>query len=194
MQHKSQAMPIRLMMTAAILLILIVFINIAHSSLGRYTSSFGGEVTFSPNAKGDFSLSYGEWSGDEGTGVQTLSLRVTNGEGASDDVQGSPIRIRVYVPHTDTALPALLLNQNGGEYVASVSDIPEGTAAYRNYGAGRICCFYGTDGEELSFALPASATESLDATLTLSDEDTDTTGFQLIVEPVHAENNGGDRL
>ena len=156
-------------------------------------SSFGGKVNFLPVAKGNFNLNYGEWSRSQENGEQTQALSITNNISSSNNVPVQ-IRIRMYVPYTNVTLPALSLNQNGGEYEALVSEIPEGTSVYRAYGAGQICCFYGSDGEELVFSLPDSAAETFDATLTLADRETDTTGFRLIVETVNTESKGEKRL
>lgn len=195
MNTKVKNIPVRLLITVAILLILIAFIIGAQCSLGRYTSSFGGKLSFSPNAKGNFQFMYDEWIPNQENGAQILSFRVTNGGGESDSTQSHDgVRIRLYVPDTNVALPTLLLNQNGEKYTALISEIPEGTAVYRSYGAGQICCFYGADGEELIFDIPTSATESWNATLILVDEETDTDGFRLIVEPVNTESRGRDRL
>ncbi len=188
MKTKTERMPIRLIVTVAILLLLIVFINVVHSSLGRYTSFFGGEMMFSPNGKGAYSLTSGDWSASDGR--QTLSLCVTGNETEAE--RSSFVRIRLYVPEAQTDLPNILLARNGGEYAGAVSNIPEGTAAHKSYGAGSICRFYGADGEELSFELPDSLSESLDMTLILEDETVSTTGYRVIVEPVNTK-NGGDR-
>ena len=50
MKTKAKSIPIWLIATVVILLILIVFINVAHSALGRYTSSFWEEVKFASKA------------------------------------------------------------------------------------------------------------------------------------------------
>lgn len=181
MNIKIKNIPVRFIVTVAILLILITFIMVAQCSLGRYTSSFGGSVNFSPKAKGSLNLNCGEWSAE--SGVQTQSLSVT--KNASND--SNRIRIRLYAPYTNVALPALRLEQNGVEYTASATEIPEGTTVYRSYGAGQIYCFAGADGQELEFELPESAAGAFNATLILTDEKTDTAGFRLIVEAVNNE-------
>ena len=193
MSMEVKNVPVRLLITVAILLLLIALVIGLQCSLGRYTASFGGEVSFSPHAKGIFQLNYDEWSVLRDGDGQQLSLRITNGASASD-VVSDQVRIRLYVPATDASFPTVSLHQDGGEYLAVVSAIPKGTAAYKLYGAGSICCFYGADGGELMFDLPDSATQSLDATLTVADKEIDTSGFQLIVETVNTDRNGGDRL
>ena len=132
-------------------------------------------------------MTAGEWRVNEETGVQTLNVSLANGEDNDGATPSTSVRVRVYVPDTNITLPSLMLNGNGTEYTASVTKIPEGTAAYKNYGEGQICCFYGTDGEELSFALPESATKILDMALILANEETDTTGFRVIVESVDTD-------
>lgn len=194
MHMKVKTIPVQLLITVAILLILTAFMIAAQCSLGRYTSSFGGEVKFSPNAKEIFELNYDEWSTNQEEGIQTLSLSVTNRLGKSNSTSNDGVRIRVYVPDTDGLISTLRLNQNGEEYTASVVDVPEGTAAHKTYGAGQICCFYSADGEELVFEVPDSGAESFEATLIFADAETDTTGVEVIVETVNAQRKGGKRL
>lgn len=192
MNIKVKNIPVRLLITVAILLLLIAFMIGMQCSLGRYTTSFGGEVKFSPNAKGTFELNYDEWSVLQDRDGQRLSLSITNGWDSSD-VTAERVRIRLFVPYTDVTLPTLFLNQDGEEYTAIVSELPKGTAAYKAYGEGLICCFYGVDGEELVFDLPDSA-EAWEATLIFADAEADMTGVELIVETVNTKRTGGNRL
>ena len=181
MKINAKTMPIWLIMTAAVLLALIVFINIANSTLARYTSFFGGEVAFSPNSKAEIQLAQGEWSATEDAGIKEISLKVSKEESQSKQ---SSVRLRLFVPDADATLPALVLKLDGNEYVASTVKLQKGTAAYKAYGEGQICCFYKTDGNEMCFDLSDA---SLDVKLIFASEKIDTTGFRVIVEPVNAE-------
>ena len=186
MKTKAKSIPIWLIATVVILLILIVFINVAHSALGRYTSSFCEEVKFEPNSKGAYHVTAGEWS----TAEQETSMlvRVTKAE---TERQSVSVGIRVYIPDASATLPELVMECDGVEYPASAVNIPEDTAAYKTYGAGKICRFYAEQGNELCFALPDNAGESLDMTLILASSKIDTDGVQIIVEPINTQKGGG---
>ena len=193
MKTKEKNIPMYLLVSISVLLILIAFMIIAQCSLGRYTSSFGGAISFSPTSKSDLQLNYGEWTVDQELGVQTQTLSVA--QSADGSTAGSAqVRVRLYVPGADITLPEMRLVQNGSEHLATVSKIVEGTTVYRSYGDGQICCFYGADGKELTFDLLDSSMENLNFTLKLNDGQIDTSGIRWIVENVNNDGKGGDQL
>ena len=191
MKNKEKKIPMYLLVSMSVLSILIAFMIIAQCSLGRYTSSFGGEVNFSPTAKGNLQVDYGEWTADPELGIQTQTLKVANGADASN-AKSTQIRVRVYVPNGSSSPSGLSLIQNGNEHPATLSKIAEGTTVYKSYGAGQICCFYGADGNEIIFDLLNSSAEELSFTLKLNDGETDASGIRWIVESVNTEEKGGN--
>lgn len=189
MKTKEKNIPIYLLVSMSVLLILIAFMIIAQCSLGRYTSSFGGEVNFSPAAKGNLQIDCGEWIADQELGVQTQTLSVAKSVEAP-----TKIRVRLYVPSGNASFPELRLIENDKEHLATTLSVVEGTSVYKSYGAGQICCFYGADGEEIVFDFLNSSSEKLNFTLKLNDGTTDTSGIRLIVESVNTDVKGGNQL
>ena len=113
MKNKLKNIPIQLAITIAILVFLIVFINIATATMGRYTTSFGGEFNFVANSKRTINVSCGEW--EEKAGFNLLPIEMTCTNGATDTAQSISARIRLYIPERNykilwnrkrTALPA----------------------------------------------------------------------------------------
>ena len=187
MKTKAKNIPMWLIATVVTLLLLIVFINVANSSLGRYTSSFFQEVRFAP--KSAYHLTLGEeWNVAEQANETSLSVSVTKAE---TELQSVSVGVRVYIPNLNGTLPDLVLESDGTEYEASAEEIRPDTAAYKIYGAGKICRFYSAQGSELCFAVPDNVGESLEMTLILASSEIDTNGVQVIVEPVNTEKGGG---
>ena len=190
MNNKLKNMPISLISTTAILLLLIMLMSNAPATLGRYMSSVDGDVVLFFNSKQNFKLSYGEW--EENEGKQTLLISINNAPNVNASLQGGAVRIRLYMPKID-GLKNVRLGVEGYEYISKISEVAEGTVAHKQYGDGNICRFYGDDGEEICFDFPISRVESLDATLTLTaDIPVDTTGIQVIVDPINTKGNGGN--
>lgn len=182
MNTSKKSLSIRFIIVSAILLFLIVLITVAQGTYGRYITSFDGEISFSFKAKGGADVSCGSW--ESALGGQTLPIEI-----ATNGVNGKTARVRVYIPEDAGALPtSVVLKWGESEYTAEISAIAADTAAYKAYGAGQICCFYGADGSELIF----EAKDNLNATLTLVGDEIDTSGVRLIVDPLNHEGNGGN--
>ena len=189
MNNKLKSIPINLIITIVILLFLIMFINSAQNTLGRYMSSFGGQLGFSFSSKQSLGLTYGEW--DEQEDRQILLINVINAGDVENSEQNGSVRIRMYIPDND-GLSSVLLNIDSREYTAYISQVPEETAVYNLYGNGSICRFYGEDGKEMFFDFPDSI-ENLKVTLTLiAETKIDTAGIKLMIEPINLKENGGN--
>ena len=188
--NKLKNVPVSLVATVAILLFLIVLMNSAQATLGRYMSSFGGELGLSFNSKYTPEFACGEWTLSEDQ--QTLSINFTSSDSNTNLTRNSSVRIRLYIPETD-GLSDVRMDMDSQNYTAEISDVPVGTAVYNLYGDGSICRFYGADGKELSFDLSNSDIDNLNATLTLvSDTEIDTSRVEIIVEPIKSQEIGGN--
>ena len=188
--NKLKNVPVSLVATVVILLFLIVLMNSAQTTLGRYMSSFGGELGLSFNSKYSPEFAFGEWTLSEDQ--QTLSINFTGSDSGTNLVQNGSIRIRLYIPEND-GLSDVLMDMDSQNYIAEISDVPVGTAVYNLYGKGSICRFYGADGKELSFDLSSFDMDNLNATLTLiSDTEIDTSRVEIIVEPIKSQVTGGN--
>ena len=187
--NKLKNVPVSLVATVAILLFLIVLMNSAQTTLGRYMSSFGGELGLSFNSKYSPEFACGEWTLSEDQ--QTLSINFMGSDSGTNFVQNSLVRIRLYIPETD-GLSDVHMDMDSQNYIAKISDVPVGTAVYNLYGEGSICRFYGADGRELSFDLSSFDMDDLNATLTLvSNTEIDTSRVEIIVEPIKSQEVGG---
>ena len=186
MNEKHKNMPINLIVTAVLLLLLVILFASTQTTLGRYMSSFGGELGFAFNSKQSVSLTHGEWSGK--TGQKSLPINL-NGDG---DGANRLVRIRLYLPQS-VDISSVVIKIDSAEYTADISSVPEGTAVYNSYGEGSVCRFYEAYGKELTLSIPDSGEESLDATLTfVSDADFDTEGIKIIAEPINLKGKGGN--
>lgn len=188
--NRIKSMPISFIVTIVLLLLLIVLINSAQMTLGRYMSSFGSELGLAFNSKHSPDLSQGEWA--VAAGKQTLSINLSNSGDGTDLVKNGSVRIRIYIPEAES-LSGVRMDIGASHYTAEILEVPEGTAVHNLYGEGSICRFYGTDGQELSFDFSSSGIDSLNATLSLiSNTKIDTTGIEIMVEPINLQGNGGN--
>lgn len=192
MKNKLKNIPIQLAITIAILVFLIVFINIATATMGRYTTSFGGEFNFVANSKRTINVSCGEW--EEKAGFNLLPIEMTCTNGATDTAQSMSARIRLYIPETTSLPTEILISDGKGQYAATLSAIPIGTAAYRSYGSGMIGCFYDTNGNELVMEISQSTEWIARATLIFYGALIDTSGVRVIVEPVNEQDIMGGSI
>ena len=180
--------PASLIATTVLLLMLVWMVFSAQISFGRYMTSFGGELGFAFNSKQRLELTTGEWSKESGR--QSMIISISNGENAAE--QSSAVRIRLYVPEINS-ISEVRMNIGGRQYIASVTAVPEGTAVHNLYGDGSICRFFGDDGEELCFEFEGSNAENLGAKMILiADNPVDTTGIEVMVEPINSGRNGGN--
>lgn len=184
--------PINLIITAVILLLLILFINCAQMTLGRYVSSFERELGFAFTSKQSFEISYGEWQ--QAAGKQTLQLTISNSDVSEGSTQGGSVRIRLFIPKID-GLSNVMINLNNEEYTADISAVPIGTSIYKTNGEGSICRFYDDKGQEMVFDLSSLTTDDINAMLTLITETKiDTNGIQIIIEPINSQGKGGNQI
>ena len=188
--NKLKNVPASLVATVAILLFLIMLMNSAQTTLGRYMSSFGGELGLSFNSKYSPKFACGEWTLSEDQ--QTLSINFTSSDSNTNSAQNGSVRIRLYIPETD-GLSDVRMDMDSQNYTAKISDVPLGTAVYNLYGEGSICRFYGADGKELAFDLSSSGIDNLNATLTLvADAEIDTSRIEIMIEPIKSQGTGGN--
>lgn len=190
MNVKLKNLPIGLIVTAVILLFVTVLFISAQMTMGRYLTSFGGEIGFAFNSKQSVNLSKGAWS--DRAGQKTLSINLSNAGDAAVSAHSDPVRVRIFVPK-NVDLSDVKIKIGSREYVANISSVPVGTAIYNTYGEGNICRFFEISGEELALSIPSSGSGSLDATLTLvSNSEIDTTGIEILAEPAKKSGNGGN--
>lgn len=187
---ETEFAPKRLLLTIAILLFLIVFVIISSQSLGRYTTSFDGEVEFSPNARPEVYITEGAWETNATEGNKTMSFAVRNSNTENYPDDDVFVRVRLYASDANATLPEATLTHNGATVTARVSVINSQTPAYKDYGAGQILRFCDASGEEITFVLNGGAVNALNAVLTLQDETVDTNDFKLVIETVNKD--GGE--
>lgn len=190
--NKLKNIPVCLISTIAILLLFILLINSTQTTLCRYMTNVDGKAAFVFRSKQNLMLIYDQW--EETEGEQTLLFDINNIGANNKAVQGGAVRIRVYTPKIEE-LSMVRISIGDEKYTANISEVPEGTVVYNEYGDGNIYRFYGEDGEtgeELYFDLPSS--DSLSATLILIAENpVDTTDIQILVEPVNTQEKGGNQ-
>lgn len=180
--------PTSLVATIVLLLMLVWMIFSAQISFGRYMTSFGGELGFVFSSKQTLELTLGEWSKESGR--QSMIISISNAKGVAE--QGSAVRIRLYIPKNKD-ISEVRMNIGGRQYTASVTAVPEGTAVNKMYGDGSICRFLGDGKEELYFEFEGSTSENLGAKIILiADAPVDTTGIEVMVEPINSERKGGN--
>ena len=188
--QETEFMPKRLVLTIAVLLFLIVFVIISSQSLGRYTTSFDGEVEFAPNARPEVFVTEGDWTANATEGHSTMSFTVSNSNTEDFPASDVFVRIRVYASNANAKLPDVTLTQNGSEVTAKASVINSQTPAYKSYGAGQILRFCDASGQEMSFVLKGGAVDQLNAVLTIQDDTVNTEDFKLVIETVNKD--GGE--
>ena len=187
---ETEFAPKRLLLTIAILLFLIVFVIISSQSLGRYTTSFDGEVEFLPNARPEVYITEGAWETNATEGNKTMSFAVRNSNTENYPDDDVFVRVRLYASDSNATLPAATLTHNGATVTARASVINSQTPAYKDYGAGQILRFCDASGKEITFVLNGGAVNALNAVLTLQDETVDTNDFKLVIETVNKD--GGE--
>ena len=199
-------MPKRLVITIAVLLVLIAIALAAVDTLGRYTTSFDGEVGFSAKGK-ETAYVYvvadeppvaanGEgrvhiWMKEDVAGTQTALVAVTNSPDASTLPESDLyVKVRVFIPNSSIGEgndpPTLKIGGNNAEAVAVAS----GSEMHSSYGEGYV--YRLLDGtEEKCFELKLKETENLMVIeLVLEDMNINTENIRIIVETVHS--SGGE--
>ena len=190
MNAKLRNMPISLIVASALLLFLVILVIGTQMTCCRYMTALSGRIGFASVSKQNVAMTHGEWS--DGSDQKTLSINLINAGDTANLTQDGPVRIRLYLPR-NVDLSSVKIEISTVEYSADISAVPVGTAVYNLYGEGSVCLFYDTNGEELALEIPDAEAGGLDATLTLvSDKEIDTTGVEIMIEPVYAKMKGGN--
>jgi len=209
MLKKIKNIPVRLLLTVAVLLALIFVVLSVHNTLGRYVTSFDGSMVIEV---GDRRAVYASYTTDENASVtleklqnsaiginwetsgevKTADISVGNSSGDNIPNEDVAVRFRIFIPEeTVTEGKAFTVKATvaGKEYSMYQLEIKPGTAAYTAYGDGYIYYINSAEQEEFCLTLSGGVTSEAEALFTISDKDIDTSKIKLIVETVHL--NGG---
>ena len=200
-----KGIPKRMVITVAVLLVLIAITLSSANTLGRYTTTFGSEVGFSAKGKDTAYVyvdSHGtaveadgqgrayEWSRNEVSGKQSLSVVVSNSENGVNLPEGDLyVILRVFVPGSELENGAQLPKLMIGDAFGSPTKLAQGSAMYNTYGEGYVYRLF-KDGQEATFKLERREAEAtVIINMMLEDSSIDAQKIKIIVETVQA--NGG---